>query len=49
MYVVNDFIVVCYVEYLYGSGNDYCDFVYFFIGLFIGGGIVMNGIVFEGN
>ena len=49
VHVVNDSTAACHAEHLYGSGNDYRDFAYFFIGSFIGGGIAMNGTVFEGN
>jgi predicted NBD/HSP70 family sugar kinase len=49
VYVVNDATAACHAEYLYGRGKDYRDFAYFFIGSFIGGGIALNGTVFEGN
>lgn len=49
VYVVNDATAACHAEHLYGWGNNYRDFAYFFIGSFIGGGIALNGTVFEGN
>ncbi|OIQ45769.1 MAG: sugar kinase [Roseobacter sp. MedPE-SW] len=49
VYVVNDATAACHAEHLYGRGNDFRDFAYFYIGSFIGGGIALNGTVFEGN
>jgi predicted NBD/HSP70 family sugar kinase len=49
VHVVNDSTAACHAEHLYGNGNEYSDYAYFFIGSFIGGGIAMNGTVFEGN
>lgn len=47
--VVNDATSACRAEHLYGRGNEYSDYAYFFIGSFVGGGVVLNGTVFEGN
>ncbi len=47
--VVNDATAACRAEHLYGRGADFRDYAYFFIGSFIGGGVVLNGTVFEGN
>lgn len=47
--VVNDATAACRAEHLYGRGKEFRDFAYFYIGSFIGGGIVMNHTVFEGN
>ncbi len=49
VHVVNDATAACHAEHLYGSGKEYRDFAYFYIGSFVGGGIVLNGTVFEGN
>ena len=49
VHVVNDATAACQAEHLYGRGKEYHDFAYFYIGSFIGGGIVLNGQVFEGN
>lgn len=49
VFVINDATAACHAEHLYGRGRDYRDFAYFYIGSFIGGGIVLNGTVFEGN
>ena len=49
VFVVNDATAACHAERLYGRQNHYRDYAYFFIGSFVGGGIVLNGTVFEGN
>lgn len=49
VYVLNDATAACQAEHLYGRGKEFRDYAYFFIGSFIGGGIVMNNTVFEGN
>lgn len=49
VFVVNDATAACHAEQLYGRGKEFRDYAYFFIGSFIGGGVVMNGSVFEGN
>ncbi|MEL6521583.1 MAG: ROK family transcriptional regulator [Pseudomonadota bacterium] len=49
VYLVNDATAACHAEHLYGLGKNYRDFAYFYIGSFVGGGIVLNGTVFEGN
>lgn len=49
VYVVNDATAACHAEHLYGRGKEYRDFAYFYIGSFIGGGVALNGTVFEGN
>lgn len=48
-YVVNDGTAACHAEQLFGRGKEFRDYAYFFIGSFIGGGVAMNGTVFEGN
>ncbi|NIZ60199.1 sugar kinase [Sedimentitalea sp. CY04] len=49
VFVVNDATAACRAEHLHGRGKEFRDYAYFFIGSFIGGGIVMNNTVFEGN
>ncbi len=49
VYVVNDSTAACHAERLYGQDMSFRDYAYFFIGSFIGGGVVLNGTVFEGN
>lgn len=49
VFVLNDSTAACHAEHLYGRGTEFRDYAYFFIGSFIGGGVVLNGTVFEGN
>lgn len=49
VFVVNDATAACHAEHLYGRGAEYRDYFYFFIGSMIGGGVALNGTVFEGN
>ncbi|MDO6587377.1 ROK family protein [Salipiger sp. 1_MG-2023] len=47
--MVNDATAACRAEHRYSTGYRFRDYAYFFIGSFIGGGVVLNGTVFEGN
>lgn len=47
--VENDGTSACRAELVFGPPIDVQDFVYFFVGTFIGGGIVLNGSVFPGR
>ena len=49
VFVVNDATAACQAEHLYGHGYEFRDYAYFFVGSFVGGGVVLNGTVFEGN
>ncbi|MGE6741109.1 ROK family transcriptional regulator [Allorhizobium pseudoryzae] len=49
VYLQNDATSACGAELVFGVGPSYPDFVYFFIGSFIGGGIVLNNAVFSGR
>jgi predicted NBD/HSP70 family sugar kinase len=44
----NDATAACAAELLLGRGRQFDDFAYFYVGYFIGGGIVMNGQVVNG-
>ena len=46
--VENDATAACRAEVIFGPPRRYRDSVYFFVGAFIGGGIVLNGSVFKG-
>ncbi|MBI1416469.1 MAG: ROK family protein [Limimaricola sp.] len=48
VYLQNDATAACRAEHIYGRGREFSDYAYFFVGLFIGGGIVLNHAVFEG-
>jgi predicted NBD/HSP70 family sugar kinase len=45
----NDATAACGAELFFGEGARYRDFVYFFIGSFIGGGIVLDGNLYAGR
>ena len=45
----NDASAACAAELLFGLGRDLSDFAYFYLGYFIGGGIVLNGSLFLGK
>jgi predicted NBD/HSP70 family sugar kinase len=48
VFVENDATAACRAEHVYGRGRAFRDFAYFFVGSFIGGGIVLNHSVMEG-
>jgi len=45
----NDATAACAAEVFFGDGWHYRDFIYFFIGSFVGGGIVLNGSLYPGR
>jgi predicted NBD/HSP70 family sugar kinase len=45
----NDATSACAAELTFGAGAAYRDFAYFYVGTFIGGGIVLNGSLFPGR
>ncbi|WP_373635791.1 ROK family protein [Yoonia sp. SS1-5] len=47
--LVNDATAACRAEHIYGRGRAFRDYAYFFVGAFVGGGIVLNHSVFEGR
>jgi predicted NBD/HSP70 family sugar kinase len=47
--VQNDATAACGAELVFGHGKELTDFVYFFIGTFIGGGIVLNHGLYSGR
>jgi predicted NBD/HSP70 family sugar kinase len=48
-YFSNDITAACAAELMFGSGADYIDYLYVFIGSFIGGGLVLDGHLFPGR
>lgn len=48
VFVENDATTACGAELTFGRGREFTDFAYFFIGYFIGGGIVLNQSVHTG-
>jgi predicted NBD/HSP70 family sugar kinase len=49
VYLCNDATAACAAELVFGNGADYLDFLYVFIGWFVGGGVVLNGSLFPGR
>lgn len=45
----NDATSACTAEHIFGRGREFADYAYLFIGSFIGGGVVLNGTVFNGR
>jgi hypothetical protein len=49
VYFCNDATAACGAELVLGNPEQSLDFLYFFIGSFIGGGIVLNGSLYPGR
>nr|WP_245408235.1 ROK family transcriptional regulator [Zhengella mangrovi] len=49
VYLENDATAACSAELVFGQPGGPRDFVYFYIGFFIGGGVVLNGNLFSGR
>ncbi|THF48691.1 ROK family transcriptional regulator [Allorhizobium terrae] len=49
VFLQNDATSACAAELVFGVGPQYPDFIYFFVGSFIGGGIVLNASLFSGR
>ncbi len=49
VYVVNDATAACRAEHVFGRGRAFRDYAYFFVGAFVGGGVVLDHSVFEGR
>lgn len=47
--VQNDATAACGAELVFGETAEFSDFVYFYIGAFAGGGVVLNGGLFTGR
>ena len=45
----NDATAACVAEHLLGRGHDLTEFAYFFVGTFIGGGLVLDGKIISGR
>ncbi|MEP6826533.1 MAG: ROK family transcriptional regulator [Aestuariivirga sp.] len=45
----NDASAACAAEIFFGHGRTYRDFAYFYVGFFVGGGIVLNGSLYQGR
>ena len=49
VFFCNDATAACGAELVLGNPGHYQDFLYFFIGSFIGGGVVLNGSLYTGR
>ena len=49
VYFCNDATAACSAEHIFGRGDQYRDYAYFFISTFVGGGIVLNSHIYEGR
>lgn len=49
VYIQNDATAACGAELVFGTGERPSDFLYFYIGFFIGGGLVLNQRLFTGR
>ena len=49
VHMQNDATAACGAELVFGSGEKPKDFLYFYFGTFIGGGLVLNGQLFTGR
>ncbi|MGY8664299.1 ROK family transcriptional regulator [Bradyrhizobium sp. UFLA05-109] len=47
--ISNDATAACGAELTFGSGGEYEDFLYVFVGYFAGGGVVLNGELYSGR
>ena len=48
VYSENDGTAAAIGEFLFGAGRNHCNFLYIFVGTFIGGGIILDGQPFTG-
>jgi predicted NBD/HSP70 family sugar kinase len=49
VFLQNDATSACGAELVFGIGQNHPDFIYLFIGSFIGGGVVLNSALFSGR
>ncbi|HET7413930.1 MAG TPA: ROK family transcriptional regulator [Pararhizobium sp.] len=49
VYLQNDATAACAAELVFGNHPGRTDFIYFYVGTFIGGGIVLNGGLYSGR
>jgi predicted NBD/HSP70 family sugar kinase len=48
-FLENDATAACEAEFAFGHGRRLSSFVYYFVGFFIGGGVVLNHAVYSGS
>ncbi len=49
LFLQNDATAACAAEMVFGHGPHFADFAYFFIGVFVGGGVVLNHMLYPGK
>lgn len=49
VYLQNDATSACGAELVFGQKREFSEFLYFYVGFFIGGGVVLNGSLFVGK
>ncbi len=49
VYLQNDATAACGAELAFGAGPRKQDFIYFYVGTFVGGGVVLNGSLYSGR
>jgi predicted NBD/HSP70 family sugar kinase len=49
VYFSNDITAACAAELMFGQGGSHIDYLYVYIGSFIGGGLVLDGHLFPGR
>jgi predicted NBD/HSP70 family sugar kinase len=49
VYVCNDITAACGAEMVFGDSGGYRESVYFYVGTFVGGGVVLGGSLFPGR
>ena len=49
VYLHNDTTAACGAEVVFGTGDPPPNFLYFYLGYFVGGGVVLNGSLFSGS
>ncbi len=49
VYFTNDATAACAAEMVFGNPEQHPDFLHFFVGSFIGGGVVLNGHLYSGR
>ncbi len=47
--IMNDATAACQAEQIFGRGREFRDYAYFFVGAYVGGGVVLNHAVYEGR
>lgn len=49
IFLQNDATAACAAEMVFGQGPRFADFAYFFVGMFVGGGVVLNHALYPGK